>query len=509
MTSPRSWLSAMAMLVLGLAGRASAEPALAKIDSGPLVGSAESGVAVYKGIPFAAPPVGELRWAPPQSPARWTAPRPADRFGSVCTQPLRAGGGPNGGGVAEKGSEDCLFLNVWAPAKARHAPVMVWIHGGSNTTGAGSVGGYDGTAFARDGVVLVSLNYRLGAFGFFAHPALTAAAKADEPLADYGLMDQLAALRWVQRNISAFGGDPRNVTVFGESAGGIDVVTLLTAKSAKGLFAKAIVESGAGWGPPSPLSKREAKGEAAAVAAGLKPGATLVDLRALPAQAVLDMKLGDGDITVDGRLLTQSPTQAFAAGNFLRVPLIIGTNSWEASLMRSFNMPASAVLAITPASLKAAYADDTDDETKAQHLFTDAFMGAPARWIARQAQGDPVWLYHFAYVPEARRTFVPGAGHASEIPFVFASWDHLGALRERYALTSADEAMTARVHACWVAFAKTGAPSCPGTPPWPAYSTANDALMDFDVETGVKAHFKQARYDAQEAVNLPRFALGR
>ena len=242
---------AAALTVLsGSAGEtASAAPVRVTIDSGVLVGSEVAGARVFKGVPYVAPPTGDLRWAPPAPVRPWTGDRAADTFSQICPQKVHADGSPNEGGASGSFSEDCLYLNVWAPPAAvrdpKGAPVMVWIHGGGNVVGAGSLGAYDGSAFARDGVILVTLNYRLGVLGFFAHPALTKAAASGEPLVSYGLMDQIAALQWVKRNIAAFGGDPSNVTLFGESAGGADTLALMATPMARGLFAKAIVESGA------------------------------------------------------------------------------------------------------------------------------------------------------------------------------------------------------------------------------------------------------------------------
>ena len=257
-------------LALGLLAPASvfAEPVRVATDSGTVVGSTGTDGVVFKGIPFAAPPVGDLRWEPPRPVARWTGDRPAAAYGANCAQKLNPNGAPNAGGAMGPISEDCLFLNVWTPRAPSKAPVMVWLHGGGNAFGAGSLGAYQGEAFTRDGVVLVTINYRLGAFGFFAHPALTKAAKDDEPLVNYGLMDQIEALNWVKRNIAAFGGDPDNVTLFGESAGAQDTLLLMTAPAAQGLFAKAIVESAPAWTPLATLAKREAQDEALITAAG-------------------------------------------------------------------------------------------------------------------------------------------------------------------------------------------------------------------------------------------------
>src|SRR5436190_1055558 len=243
-----------ATLMLTAAGAAQAADPKAKVESGVVVGKDEAGVSVFRGIPYAKPPVGALRWTPPQRPAAWTGERPALAPGAPCMQPQRQAA-PAGPGTP---SEDCLYVNVWAPAGAKKAPVMVWIHGGSNISGSGA--NYDGSKFARDGVVLVTINYRMGAFGFFSHPALTKAAKADEPLSNFAFMDQIAALQWVRRNAAAFGGDPANVTVFGESAGAMDIVALLGIPATKGLYDKAIVESNIGWGMATPLAQKEEQG---------------------------------------------------------------------------------------------------------------------------------------------------------------------------------------------------------------------------------------------------------
>jgi para-nitrobenzyl esterase len=515
------WLRAAraALVAAALAAPALAAPVLGEhqtstvaVDSGAVVGGSEGGVLTFKGVPFAAAPEGDLRWAPPRAPPPWATARMADQFGPACPQKVSPDR-PNAGGVMGPTSEDCLFLNVWtprgAPEAGRRLPVMVWIYGGANLFGSGSLGAYDGWAFARDGVILVTFNYRLGVFGFFAHPAITQAAAPGEPLVSYGLMDQIAALQWVKRNIGVFGGDPANVTVFGESAGGVDILALMAAPSAKGLFAKAIVESGGGWSPAVTLARREAQGEALAVKARAPAGASLAQLRALPAQALVEAGERDFGPAVDGRLLTQSPSQAFAHGQFAHIPLIIGSNSHEASLMKSFGIPAPVIVAMAPAEVKAAYGDHETQDDLAADLFTDGFMGGPARWIAGKASADPSWLYHFGYVVEARRGKVKGADHASEIAFVFDSWDHLGILGEGVPVSAADHAVTRVMHSCWVAFARTGLPTCDGAPAWPAYTSANDQLMDFEATPAVTAHFRKAQYDAQEAHALTTLGVGK
>ena len=282
-----------AVCLCGIAGTALAAAPVVHSDDGALRGQVNGDVAAFKGIPFARPPVGALRWRPPQRPVPWHGVRKAAAYGADCMQvPFPGDAAPLGVTPAE----DCLYLNVWTPAhfKGRNLPVMVWIYGGGFVNGGSSPPEYDGSAFARDGVVLVSFNYRLGNFGFFAHPALSA-EQAGGPLGNYGYMDQIAALRWVQRNVVAFGGDPRNVTVFGESAGGISVNALLTSPLAAGLFQKAVIESGAGRAglPAKPLSgaadSAEATGVALARSFGIegRDAAALAKLRAIPAKMLL------------------------------------------------------------------------------------------------------------------------------------------------------------------------------------------------------------------------------
>jgi len=500
---------ALVMGVIGLAGAAGAEPVKVRIDSGVLVGTAEGEVLSFKGVPYAQPPIGPLRWAPPKRPADWRGEQPAQAYGAVCPQHVYPNR-PNEGGAMGPTNEDCLFLNVWAPKSAKGAPVMLWVHGGSNMFGAGSLGAYEGGAFVRDGIILVTINYRLGALGFFAHPALTRAAAPGEPLANYGLLDQIAALEWVKRNIAAFGGDPANVTLFGESAGGTDTLTLLGLPAARGLFARAIVESGGGWTAPHTLAKAEATGQSDARKAGASADATLAQLRALPADALVAAAARGYGPVVDGRLLKESPSQAIARGHAANVPLMIGSNSYEASLMKLIGLPPRLMLATVPASVKAAYADLPDDEAKANATFTDAVMGGPARWVAAQTGPvRPTYLYHFSYVLQSQRAIALGAEHAAEIPYVFDTQDKVAAMRGNAAVSAADRAMAKLVHSCWASFARTGVPTCAGAPAWPAYTPALDTLMEFDDAPHLVQHFRKAQMDVQEARALPTLEAGR
>jgi para-nitrobenzyl esterase len=484
-------------------GQVAADPPRAKIETGVVAGEVVGRAEVFRGIPYAAPPLGPLRWAPPAPALRWSGARPAIAPGPACLQKIIPGGAPNLGGYNGPLSEDCLTLDVTAPRGARRAPVMVWIFGGGNVAGATDLPSYDARNFARDGVIVVAMNYRLGPLGFFAHPALTKAAPAGQPLYNYGLMDQIAALKWVKRNIAAFGGDAANVTIFGESAGGGDVLALMAIPSARGLFQRAIVQSGGGWDEPwslATLADREKAGGALAAKLGLPgPLASADQLRALPASALVASGDATAGVTIDGRLLRETATQAFAKGDAARVPLIIGSDSNEASLMRALGLNTKAMTALMSPALRAAYAPDSaTDADLARNLFNDVAMGAPARWIAgKQARRAPAFLYYFSYVPERQRTTRPGTNHASEIPFVF---DSIDAIPGRSVLaTPSERAEAALAHSCWVSFAKLGRPVCAGGQAWPAYTVASDQLLEFGDPPGVRTHFRKAQLDAQEA----------
>jgi para-nitrobenzyl esterase len=485
-----------------LGGAALAQTTPVQIDGGLVSGVAQGPALVYLGIPYAAPPVGPLRWKPPHAPAPWTGVRAAISPGPACPQPLTPGR-PNLGGYDGPTSEDCLTLNVTAPKGATKAPVMVWIYGGGDIAGSKDLPSTDGRNFARDGVILVAMNYRLGALGFFAHPALTAEAAKGAPLANYGLMDQAAALRWVRKNIAAFGGDPDNVTLFGESAGGEDALALMTIPTARGLFQKVIVQSGTD-ARSNPLAKAEDGGLGVAQRAGLSgPSVTADALRALSADALVKAGLGEGvgGLTVDGGLMEEPVADAFRRGDEAKVPLMIGWDSNEASLMRLFTTPAGWILHLAPA-VRAAYGDE-DEANLVRESFNDAVMAAPARWFAQRqaAWRAPAWLYYFDYVPERQRAERPGTNHASEIPFVF---DSIDAIPGRGALASPSErALTALTHACWVAFAKTGAPACGGG--WARVSVQHAPVFLLSEHPKLEADFRKAQLDAQQADN-PAFA---
>jgi para-nitrobenzyl esterase len=488
---------------------APAAPVSVRIETGVLTGDATDKALVFRNIPYAAPPTGALRWAPPAPAASWDGEREAVRPGPSCPQPMRPDGRPNLGSANGATSEDCLQLNVYAPPQARKAPVMVWLHGGAHRYGAGWI--YDGANFARDGVVLVTINYRLGPLGYFAHPALTRAATPDAPLGNYGLMDQIAALEWVRRNIAAFGGDPDNVTLFGESAGAMSTLQILSIPQTRGLYSKAIVQSGGGWFPPTTLADHETEGVAAAARLGL-PGAdaSLEALRATPVDQLLAQTLtGDYGPFPDGRLLKETPSQAFAAGRAVDVPLIIGSNSGEDSLMDAFGRDPAARADRLPPIVRKIYEEEAarGEEALVRAVFTDRAMGGPARWIAsRAARGAPSWLYYFSYVGARFRPTVTTAAHAAEIQYVFEYW---GRRTDPATVSADDRAMAGLMHGCWVAFARTGRPDCGPGAGWPAYAPDRDQLMEFGMQSGVRTGLRKRQLDLQTRVATPMLSLPR
>jgi para-nitrobenzyl esterase len=475
-----------------------AGPEEVKIDTGKLKGALSGSIVSFKGIPFAAPPVGANRWRAPQPVKAWDGVRPAREYGPDSMQV------PFPGDAAPLGvtpSEDSLYLNVWAPAKTSgKAPVMVWIYGGGFVNGGSSPAVYDGSKFAESGVVLVSFNYRLGRFGFFAHPALSKESPQG-PLGNYAFMDQIAALRWVQKNIAAFGGDASNVTIFGESAGGISVLTLLTSPEAKGLFHKAIVQSGGGRSLMGPLRHiRESKDKLpSAEALGLEfakqhgitgeDAVALEALRKLPAEKVLDglnmATMWAGGKTYPGmmqddRIVIETAEAALKAGRQAKVPLMAGATNNDIGF--SFARSVEEIFApFGPGAAKAQAIYDPKDTKDVRALgamvASDKSMVEPARFVVRamRAAGQPAFEFRFSYVAESMRKQWPGAPHATEIPFVFNT------VQARYGkdLAKADQAAAEAALAYWVAFARTGNPKVEGLPVWPLHDAATDGLLDF------------------------------
>ena len=461
-----------------------------RLEQGVLVGRAAGGVDSFKAIPYAAPPVGPLRWRPPQVAPSWEGPRDAGQVGAICIQP--PANGDNGVGPLPM-SEDCLTLNVWAPEERdKPLPVMVWIHGGGLNNGSGTAALYDGTRLAKRGVVVVTINYRLGRLGFFGHPSLTAEAGGEEIVGNYGLADIVAALEWVRGNAAAFGGDPSNVTIFGESAGGVMVTRLMISPPARGLFHRAVVQSGLGRdqgtatyrtldGSPS----LEQRGVAFAVAAGLPRDASAEQLRALPAERLLTPapSFYGGDLMVidghdGGGLVEEDVAPAFAAGLEAPVPLIIGTNSAEFWWMKPSDLSPYGALddGMTPDE-RAAFLDAYGGQDGYdQFVLSDLVFNEPARHLARlhARNGHPTYLYRFDVVSAAMPEPHEGATHASERQYVF---DTLTA--SPWPTTAMDQRAADAMAGYWTTFAEKGDPNTAGRSTWPEFGSTPDTLLEF------------------------------
>ena len=512
-----------------LLGLAAAPPAV-RVDSGELQGVVADGVVSYKGIPFAAPPVGDLRWRPPQPVAPWTGLRQATEFGADCMQG-RFGPPPTPGGPAARmPSEDCLYMNVWRPANAvptAKLPVMVWIYGGGFTGGSSSSPNTSGTEFAKKGVVLVAANYRVGRFGFFAFPALSR-ERPDELKGNYAYMDQIAALQWVKRNIAAFGGDPNNVTIFGFSAGGVSVHSLIASPMARGLSHKAIAESGGsrdsvltarpmradGVDPNYPVSA-ETIGINFARSMGIESTdqAALTKLRALSADQVLrgaPVQPGSGlpsyETTpiLDGKLITETAETAYKARHEPRIPLMLGSNSADTAgnrIRATTKEQFFARFGQWSDQAKAAYDPDgtTDLATMVTRANDDFGQAEPARFAANAfaANGSPVYRYRFSYVQTAMRERMrAGAPHGGEIAFVFGTLTGFAGST----LSLEDQAVSRMAQSYWVNFAKTGDPNGAGLPAWPRHDPSKDSIFEFrpDGTAGAIPDTRKARLDVMK-----------
>ena len=480
------WIAAVATLALATALAHSV-----KVAGGLVEGTAENGLTVYRGIPFAAPPLGGLRWKPPEPAASWQGARKADKFAPGCMQSM---GGPPPSGL----SEDCLYLNVWTPAKSAkdRLPVLVWIYGGGFNGGATSIPDYSGERLAKRGVTLVSIAYRVGIFGFYAHPELSAES-AQHVSGNYGLLDMIAGLRWIQQNIAAFGGDPKRVTIFGESAGGIAVSMLCASPLAKGLFIGAISESGGSFGPvsknPSPgenmrvLADAEASGAEFAKSAG---AASLKELRALPADQILEAgrkQRGMAWPIVDGWVIPGDQHKLYEAGHFNDTAILVGYNSDE-GLSFSHDRTAEAYVHGVKArygpwadQLIAAYPASGETVTKtARDLSRDSAFGwqtwAWARLHSAKAKVKAYYYYfdqhpeHPASSPEADH----GSPHGAEVIYVF---EHLDDLHR--SPTETDRRISDAMATYWTNFAKYGNPNGKGVPEWPAFSDKQPVVMYF------------------------------
>lgn len=485
------------------------------VDSGALSGihDAQAGLDEFKGIPYAAPPIGSLRWKPPQATAAWTGVRTADHFGPRCMQrPLFGDMVFRSDGM----SEDCLYLNVWTPARSegRNLPVLVYFYGGGFVAGDGSEPRYDGASLARRGIITVTVNYRLDVFGFLALPALTAESP-QHAAGNYGLLDQSAALRWVHRNIAAFGGNPAKVTIGGESAGSMSVSALMASPLSRGLMQRAIGESGAVLGnlKPRPLALAEQEGAAFERHVGAH---SLADLRAMDANSLIKA-CGDNGVaefgpTIDGYFLPRSSEAIYQAGEQAHIPLLVGSNSQEGYYANLFHDRPP-----TPANYRAVlekqfgthaaealklYPGNTEAEVKASGtaLAGDQFIAfATGRWVQlqRKAGNAPVYYYYFTQPRPAKRDGSagpdPGAVHSGEIEFALGNLSG----NQVFAWTAADRKVSATMEAYWANFIKTGNPNGPSLPHWPATASSDGGLLRqvIGVNTYTRADDGAARYE--------------
>ena len=506
-------------LVIAFNCLALVQASLIQIDAGKISGvtlDPESGLQVFRGIPYAQPPIGDFRWRPPQSVDSWEGVRACYTFGPASIQKM-------GRNATQEQSEDCLYLNVWTTRGGEESaklPVMVWIHGGGLNRSWGHKEFYDGTAFAKNGVVLVSINYRLGALGFLAHPALSAESPRGVS-GNYGILDQIAALEWTQRNIAAFGGDPGNVTIFGESAGGTSVVALCSSPLSKGLFHKAIIQSPWMFGyidelaSPNIVKLKEAVSNTpSAEQLGLDWAETKVvgssaeslkALRALAPSEILDLvSYYRTRVTIDGWVLPDHPANVFAKGQQADVPVIIGTTRDEGAYFRSFfelerrddlEKKLGAFYGRSAKEVLAHYLGETPAELEqaAVQFVTDAWFVHPARQLLEGMQqvASSAFQYDFAK-PNSRNPGL-GAPHAIELRYVFNTLNNTDEFPENKVL--ADKVMN-----YWIQFAKTGNPNSPGLPHWPEYTVSRKRYLIFDDEISIEKDLRKRVSDTLDAV---------
>ena len=511
-----------AMAAFFLAAPASAQPVV-NAPAGAVRGEALDGVNVWRGLPYARPPVGRLRWRAPAELAPWRGTRDATQFGPTCVQPQ-----PRPGGIYYEAipamSEDCLTLNIWAPTNARNAPVFVWIHGGALSGGSGRQAMYDGAAMARRGIIVVSINYRLGILGFLAHPGLSAETR-EGISGNYGLMDQIAALRWINRNIASFGGNPANVTIAGESAGGLSVMYLMAAPQARGLFAKAIMQSAYMVSAPELRTSRYGGPTAEQIGIWLmgQLGAPdLESLRATSAEALVAAAARTPYfpfLTVDGRYVPDQLVTIFDRGQQAQVPLIAGFNSGEIRSLRVLAPPPPPDAATYEATIRRLYGDLADEFLRlypagnlAETVLLpprDALYGWTAERLAAKqtAAGTPGFLYYFDHSYPAADALNLHGFHAAEIPYVFGTMWSAPPAWPRAPDTPAEHALSDAMLGYWTSFARDGVPRAEGQPAWQPYGTTR-AYMAFAGAPRPGTHLLPGMYELNEKVMCRRRAAG-
>jgi len=532
----------LAVVALPLVALGESTPAAPRIciEGGCLRAEQDGESWAFRGIPYARPPVGELRWRPPLPVESWEGEREARTNGHACPQPLeKYPAWADEATLAAGMDEDCLYLNIWTPnrltqSRGEKLPVMFYLHGGNMQYGSNALPLYRGNELARKGVVTVFVNYRLGYLGRFAHPALSR-QQSDEPLLNYGLMDQIAALEWVQRNIEAFGGDPDNVTIFGHSAGGVSVNYLMATPRAGGLFHKAIAQ-GSGVlldrsmhiteSLPRGLQGLSAEQIGQRLAASFSIEAQsdveiVEQLRAIPAEQLVEYQ-GSSPMPfnpmVDGKIVTDHVAQVFERGEQHAVPYIGGANSWEQNQI--VNLPLIAKWFIGGAMLAglsdedlAAFEGEWTRIGLSQRWFSEGLFLASTRYLAAQMSRvpSPAWHYHVTYVQSAIRGAVPGAGHGVEMPGVFGNLaEHpefqRPGLAAEYMPSTEDLAWANTVQAYWVNFAKTGNPNGTDVPEWPQYDPETDLTLDLGVEIVPRQYLNKETLDYLEERALIRRA---
>ncbi len=512
----------MAILAAVVSTVTYAGPAL-QIEGGQLadVSAGPSGVRVFKGIPYAAPPIGEMRWQAPGPVTAWDGIRAATEWGPRCVQSNRLG---DLDPLNKRMDEDCLYLNVWTPATSidQALPVMVWIHGGSNLNGAGSQPEYDGSNLASKGVVLVTINYRLDVFGFLAHPDLTKESGTNSS-GNYGLLDQIAALKWVQKNIRVFGGDPSRVTIFGESAGAFDVSLLMASPLTKGLFVRAIGESGGALTPipafgPKPLQIGEQDGIKFVHSLG---ASSIGDLRTKSARELLDAAIKSpityGFGVVDGYVVPEHPALIYGQGKQNDVPLLVGWNADEGSYF------AAPIKLDSPTYVERVRTQFKDNADKVLQLYPPGSNSAEERasftallgdeiiayggwaWSERAAKAEksPVFRYYFTRRPPGAPELsvnpiaAPGVYHFAEIYYVF---NNLHVMKD-WPWSAEDRRLADAISSYWTNFAKSGDPNGSGLPRWDAYKASNDGqVIELGETIRMQSQPHRARYEFFDAL---------